>query len=92
MNLNELRRKRNAAVKSRNNSKKSGTYLRRQIKRTMQSKNKAGVARSKVSMSLSQLRTKAKKLGINTRVKTMFGYRNKTLRELQNNLRRARHL
>jgi len=92
MNINELRRKRNAAVKSRNKSQKSGSYRSQQVKRAAHGKNGASVARSRLaklkSAPLSNLREKAKKAGINVRVKTMFGTRNKTVKELQNNLRR----
>jgi hypothetical protein len=92
MNINELRRKRNAAVKSRNKSQKSGTYRSQQVKRAAHGQNGASVARSRLaklkSAPLSNLRAKAKKAGINVRVKTMFGTRNKTVKELQNNLRR----
>ena len=92
MNINELRRKRNAAVKSRNKSQKSGSYRSQQVKRAAHGQNGASVARSRLaklkSAPLSNLRAKAKKAGINVRVKTMFGTRNKTVKELQNNLRR----
>ena len=97
MNINELRRRKNAAVKSRNKSRKSGTYRNQQIKRAARGQNSASVARARLAKmkknenaSLSKIRAKAKKAGINLRVKTFFGSRNKTVKELQNNLRRRR--
>ena len=93
MNINELRRRRNAAVKSRNKSRKSGTYRNQQMKRAVRAQNGASVARARLAKMknapLSNLRAKAKKAGIKVTVKTMFGgSRNKTVAELQNNLRR----
>lgn len=71
MNLNELRRLRNKAVRARN----EGPYQVRE-------KRKANNA------TWLKLRERAKKHGINIWVKTWYGIRNKTLKELQNNFRR----
>ena len=50
MNANELRRRRNAAVKARNKSRTTGgTYRNKMVKRAVHGANKAAVARARVA-------------------------------------------
>lgn len=97
MNLNELRRRRNKAVKSRNNSYTTAhrAYKNQMMAKAVHGHNRAVTARARVekirknnNVSFMNLRKKAQKLGINLRVKTFYGVRNKTIKELQNNIAR----
>jgi hypothetical protein len=50
MNANELRRRRNAAIKARNKSRKIGrTYRNKMIRSAMHGANKAAVARNRLA-------------------------------------------
>lgn len=91
MNLNELRRRRNRAVKARNTSYTTAhkAYKNRLMAKAVHGQNKAVHARRRVNATLATLRKRAKALGINLRVKTFLGgVRNKTIKELQYNIAR----
>lgn len=91
MNISELRRRRNEAVKKRDASYANAhrAYKNRRAAKAAHAHNAAMHARKRVNDRLTRLRTKAKALGINVTARTAFGgRRNKTAKELESNITR----
>jgi hypothetical protein len=96
MNLNELRRRRNAAVRARNKSYVAPkAYKNRLTAKAAHGQNKATHARRRLQKlnnntnKFMNLRKKAQKLGISLHVTTFYGgIRNKTIKELEYNISR----